>query len=88
MEGMHRSLAKQDTLVTNIISDILHVNETLRSCKWKIHKNLFKKTARYRRLIGFPIRDTASTLKLEAGENASKTAQAQYSLQTKAIVRN
>jgi hypothetical protein len=32
MEGMHRSLAKQDTLVADIISDFLHVNETPRSC--------------------------------------------------------
>ena len=29
----------------------------------------------------FPVRDIASILKLEAGENAIKTAQAQYSLQ-------
>jgi len=42
LEGMYRSLAKQDTLVTDIISDILRVNETPRSsCKWQIHKNLF-----------------------------------------------
>jgi hypothetical protein len=84
MEGMHRSLAKQDALVANIISDVLHVNEIPRSCcKWQIQK-----TARYRRLIVFPIRDIASSLKLEAGENTSKTAQAQYSLQVKAILRN
>jgi hypothetical protein len=32
MEQMYRSLAKNDTAVANIISDILNVNETPRSC--------------------------------------------------------
>jgi len=31
-EGMHRSLAKQDTLVANVISYILPVNKIPRCC--------------------------------------------------------
>jgi hypothetical protein len=43
-------------------------------------KTRSKKTARYRRLIVFPIRYIAFSLKLEAGKNIRKTTQVQYVL--------
>jgi hypothetical protein len=76
-EGMHRSLAKQDTLgtQTSFHISLLWTKCLLLTYPWQIHTNLFRKTHCNTWLrIAFPITDTSNILKLEAAENTRRAA--------------
>jgi hypothetical protein len=74
-EGMHRSLAKQDTLGGQMAFHIslLWTKCLLLAYPWLIHTNLFEKTAYCNTClrIAFPITETSNILKWEAAEYTS-----------------